>query len=174
VLLDTGYRQVSMRMFRRADAPEQVGPAYCCQEDGMVGLGCGARSYTRELHYSLDYAVGPKGIRAIVADYLARDAAGFAAADHGFELDAGEQRRRFVVQSVLTADGLDAARYVARFGTNPADDFPDLHTFAELGLLEHAAGRWVPTPAGLERSDALGPWFFSDRVRDLSAEYDPK
>lgn len=173
-LLDAGYRQVSMRMFRRADAPEQAGPAYCCQEDGMVGLGCGARSYTRGLHYSLDYAVGPKGIKAIVADYLARDAADFAAAGHGFELDADEQRRRFVVQSVLTADGLDAARYAARFGTDPADDFPDLRTFAELGLLEHDAGRWAPTAFGLERSDALGPWFFSDRVRGLSAGYEPK
>lgn len=38
----------------------------------MVGLGCGARSYTRGLHYSLDYAVGPKGIKGIIADYLAR------------------------------------------------------------------------------------------------------
>lgn len=173
-LLDGGYRQVSMRMFRRHDAPDEGGPAYCCQDDGMVGLGCGARSYTRRLHYSLDYAVGPKGIRAIIADYLARDAADFAAADHGFALDAAEQRRRYLLQSLLTADGLDSARYAARFGTDPADDFPDLHTFADLGLLEHNRGQWVPTPLGLERSDALGPWFFSDHVRDLTAGYEPR
>lgn len=140
----------------------------------MVGLGCGARSYTRGLHYALDYAVGPKGVKEILADYVTRGADGFAAADHGFALDADEQRRRYVIQSVLNAEGLDAQRYTARFGTDPAADFPDLRTFADLGLLTHVAGRWIPTPLGLARSDALGPWFFSDRVRDLMAGYEPK
>src|SRR5262249_14204777 len=46
-LADAGYRQVSMRMFRR-DRPgtASAGTVYCCQDDGMVGLGVGARSYT--------------------------------------------------------------------------------------------------------------------------------
>lgn len=140
----------------------------------MVGLGCGARSYTRGLHYSLDYAVGPKGVKGIIADYLARDAADFAAADHGFELDADEQRRRYLLQSVLNVDGLDAARYAVRFGSDPAADFPDLRTLADLGLLRYDDGRWTPTPAGLERSDALGPWFFSARVRNLTAGYEAR
>jgi oxygen-independent coproporphyrinogen-3 oxidase len=45
---------------------------YCCQEDGMLGLGCGARSYTRGLHYASEYAVGARGVRGILADYVAR------------------------------------------------------------------------------------------------------
>jgi oxygen-independent coproporphyrinogen-3 oxidase len=174
LLLARGYEQVSMRMFRRAGRVVSTGPVYCCQEDGMVGLGCGARSYTRKLHYSLDYAVGPKGVKAIIADYLARDSADFATADHGFELNEDEQRRRYLLQSILSADGLDASRYAERFGTDPADDFPDLRTLADLGLLAFESGRWMPTPAGLERSDAIGPWFFSRRVRDLIAEYRPR
>jgi oxygen-independent coproporphyrinogen-3 oxidase len=149
-------------------------PLYCCQEDGMVGLGCGARSYTRGLHYSLDYAVMPKSVKEIIADYLARTSADFATAEHGFALDADEQRRRYLLQSILNTEGLDIARYTARFGTDPAEDFPDLHIFAELGLLEYDADRYFPTPLGLERSDALGPWFFSQRVRSLMAEYAPK
>src|SRR5438067_4437465 len=104
-----------MRMFRRAEG-ERRGvsppclPHYCCQEDGMVGLGCGARSYTRGLHYALDYAVAPKGIKAILADYLARGDAGFAVADLGFALDTGEQRHRYLLQSILNVEGLDASR----------------------------------------------------------------
>jgi oxygen-independent coproporphyrinogen-3 oxidase len=168
-----GFDQVSMRLFRRPGGATG-GPAYCCQEDGMVGLGCGARSYTRSLHYSLDYAVGPKGVKGVVADYLARDAADFAAADHGFALDDDEQRRRYLLQSVLNADGLDAARYAARFGSDPADDFPDLRAFADLGLLDPAGGRWAPTAVGLEWSDALGPWFFSAAVRTLMAGYEAR
>lgn len=60
-LLERGYEQVSMRMFRRADAPAAADPDHCCQTDGMVGLGCGARSYTTGAHYSFDYAVGVGG-----------------------------------------------------------------------------------------------------------------
>jgi oxygen-independent coproporphyrinogen III oxidase len=41
-------------------------------------------------------------------------------------------------------------------------------------LLDQDGGRWTPTPLGLERSDALGPWFFSDRVRALMAGYAAK
>jgi oxygen-independent coproporphyrinogen-3 oxidase len=174
LLLAEGYAQVSMRMFRRAGAPASDGPAYCCQTDGMIGLGCGARSYTRRLHYSLDYAVGPKGVRGIIADYLAREPAEFAVAEHGVELDDWEQRRRHLLLSLFNVEGLDSARYTARFGRAPAADFPDLPTFAELGLVTCEAGRWRPTPLGLERSDALGPWFFSPRVRELMAEYQPR
>lgn len=170
LLLTEGYEQVSMRMFRRRGRGED-GPAYRCQEDGMVGLGSGARSYTRRLHYSFEYAVAAGGVKAILADYLTRD---LTVADYGFELDANEQRRRYLLQSLLNADGLDAARYAARFGTDPAADFPDLRTFRDLGLVEYNHPRWVPTPLGLERSDALGPWFFSDHVRTLTAEYTPR
>ena len=38
---------------------------YCCQEDGMIGLGPGARSYTRSMHYSTEYAVGQTGVRIL-------------------------------------------------------------------------------------------------------------
>jgi oxygen-independent coproporphyrinogen-3 oxidase len=177
VLLAEGYEQVSMRMFRRAAPTHATAPAvphYCCQEDGMVGLGCGARSYTRGLHYSLDYAVQPKGVKGIIADYLARTRDELARAEHGFALDSDEQRRRYLLQSVLNVEGLDVSRYATRFGTDPADDFPDLHTFAESGLLTFDGLKWVPTPFGLERSDALGPWFFSANVRNLMESYDAK
>lgn len=171
LLLGEGYSQVSTRLFRRAGAADVAGPVYCCQEDGMVGLGCGARSYTRGFHYALDYAVGPRGVRDIITDYLAQEAADFAAADSGFALDLDEQRRRFLLHSILHVEGLEADRYTARFGTDPAADFPDLPTFAGLGLLDFDERTWRPTPLGLERADALGPWFFSDRVRGLMGEY---
>lgn len=140
----------------------------------MVGLGCGARSYTRELHYALDYAVSSRGIKAILADYLAFGDTEFAVADRGFALAAEEQRRRYLLQSILNVEGLDASRYAARFGSDPADDFPDLHVFADLGLLQQQGRSWRPTATGLEWSDAMGPWFFSERVRSLMQEYESK
>jgi oxygen-independent coproporphyrinogen-3 oxidase len=170
-LLEAGYRQISMRMFRAAHAPIDNGPVYCCQEDGMVGLGCGARSYTRQLHYASEYAVGAGGVREIIADYVRREPAEFAAADHGFELDAYEQRRRYLLQSLLTADGLDGDRYRHRFESLARDDFPELAALMESGLAIADASHIRLTTAGLERSDAIGPYLFSEAVRDRMRGY---
>ncbi len=42
-LLANGYEQVSMRMFRLSSNQVKNEPVYCCQSDGMIGIGCGAR-----------------------------------------------------------------------------------------------------------------------------------
>ncbi|MEU4777003.1 STM4012 family radical SAM protein [Micromonospora sp. NPDC023633] len=167
-----GYRQESMRQFRRADAPTPNGPDYCCQDDGMVGLGCGARSYTTSLHYSFDYAVGVSQVRAVLDDYLARPADDFRYAEFGFTLDGAEQRRRWLLKSLLRADGVDAAAYRARFGRPPGDDFPELGRLVDRGWAGDGGLRL--TPAGLARSDAVGPWLTSARVRDAMTGYVPR
>ncbi|SEN17831.1 STM4012 family radical SAM protein [Actinacidiphila rubida] len=186
-LLERGYRQVSMRMFQRADVTAQGPVDHACQSDGMVGLGCGARSYTSGLHYSFDYAVGMPQVRAIIDEYTAtRD---FTTAPHGRRIDADEARRRHLLQSLLQAEGLHAADYRARFGTTPQDDFPaELADFAERGWLDDGQdgpdrqdgpatsaggsghGRLRLSPEGLAHSDAVGPALFSARVRaDMAA-----
>ncbi|MFJ6904616.1 STM4012 family radical SAM protein [Streptomyces griseoluteus] len=174
-LLAHGYEQRSMRMFRRADAPAEGADDYACQTDGMIGLGCGARSYTSGLHYSFDYAVGMHEIRAIIDDYTARPAADFAHAEYGRRMTGDEPRRRHLLQSLLQADGLAVADYRARFGgRTPAEDFPaELARFADLGWLESGPVLRL-TPEGLAHSDALGPELFSPAVRAAMAAYERK
>jgi coproporphyrinogen III oxidase-like Fe-S oxidoreductase len=172
VLGGAGYVQHSMRQFRRADAPIPDGPDYCCQDDGMVGLGCGARSYTTELHYSFDYAVAVTEVRAVIADYLARPADDFRYAHVGFRLDQVEQRRRWLLKSLLRREGVDPAAYRARFGTTHGEDFPQLSTLVERGWLDHTGN--ALTAAGLARSDAIGPWLVSGPVREAMGAYVPR
>ena len=172
LLLAAGYEQRSMRLFRKPDAGPAEAPAYRCQEDGMVGLGCGARSYTRGLHYSGEYAVGQRGVREILAAYVERPTADFAQARYGFALDAGEQRRRHVIQSVLHASGLDRAAYAARFGGDPRVDLPQLVELERRGWAHWEGDVLRLTPPGLERSDAIGPWLSSARVERLMEAYD--
>ncbi len=173
LLLESGYRQVSMRMFRRAQASATDGPAYCCQNDGMVGLGCGARSYSRALHYSGEYAVGATGVREILAAYFAKAASpvktndAFDFVDYGFRLDGAERRRRFVIQSLLQVEGLDFAAYRARFGSEAMDDLPELARLEDRGLATRDDARLRLTEAGLEMSDVIGPALYSARVRRL-------
>ncbi|MCW6005105.1 STM4012 family radical SAM protein [Micromonospora sp. CPCC 205371] len=172
VLTGAGYVRHSMRQFRRADAPTPDGPDYCCQDDGMVGLGCGARSYTTALHYSFDYAVAVSQVRAVLHDYLSRAADDFRYAEIGFRLDAVEQRRRWLLKSLLRADGVDAHAYRARFGTTHDADFPQLGELVGRGWLD--ATRTTLTPEGLAWSDAIGPWLVSGPVREAMGAYVPR
>ncbi|HIW61564.1 MAG TPA: STM4012 family radical SAM protein [Candidatus Stackebrandtia excrementipullorum] len=177
-LREHGYEQVSMRMFRRTDAATDAGPEYCCQTDGMVGLGCGARSYTGGTHYSFDYAVGIGKVRAIIADYIERDGDDFTRAEVGFVLDDEERRRRHILQSLLRVEGMVATAYTDRFGSDPVVDFPaEFAALASRGWL--VPGRDGPgcellqlSEEGLAHSDAIGPGWFSARVNGLMAEYE--
>ncbi|MEV8020248.1 STM4012 family radical SAM protein [Streptomyces sp. NPDC086554] len=172
-LIAEGYVQVSMRMFRRADAPPQGADNYACQTDGMIGLGCGARSYTSTLHYSFDYAVDLREIRTIIDDYTATE--DFTRAVHGRRVDGAEARRRHLLQSLLQADGMQLADYRKRFGTDPGEDFPaELAGFAECGWMERDADVLRLTPEGLAHSDAIGPDLFSPEVRAAMAAYELK
>jgi oxygen-independent coproporphyrinogen-3 oxidase len=171
-LLAAGYEQVSMRMFRRADgATPQT--QYCCQEDGMVGLGCGARSYTSSMHYSFEYAVEIGHVRGIIDAYVATE--DFSTAPVGFALDDAERRRRHLIQSLLQAEGVDRAFYRTRFGTDPLDDFAStLARFADAGWLTADADRVRLTSEGLAWSDAIGPALISPSVSTLMDAYEAR
>ncbi|MEE1803007.1 STM4012 family radical SAM protein [Streptomyces sp. JV176] len=174
-LLAEGYEQVSMRMFRRGDAPPQGADDHACQTDGMIGLGCGARSYTSRLHYSFDYAVDMREIRAIIDAYTATE--DFSRAEVGRRVDGDEARRRHLLQSLLQARGMAVVEYRARFGADPGEDFgAELDRFADLGWLDTGAGAGLLrlSPEGLAHSDALGPALFSPSVRAAMAAYESK
>ncbi|WP_033208615.1 STM4012 family radical SAM protein [Streptomyces bikiniensis] len=174
-LLERGYEQVSMRMFRRRDAAPSGPDDHACQTDGMIGLGCGARSYTSALHYSFDYAVDMREIRSIIDAYT--ETGDFSRARVGRWVDAGEARRRHLLQSLLQAEGMPVAGYEERFGSSPFADFPgELARFEALGWLdgEAPAGLLRLSPEGLAHSDGLGPELFSPGVRAAMAAYEPK
>jgi oxygen-independent coproporphyrinogen-3 oxidase len=170
ILLDAGYRQISMRMFKRPESPSTQSPVYCCQDDGMIGLGVGARSYTRTVHYSSEWAVGARGVRDIIDRWIAKPDSAFGVADYGFVLDAEEQRRRWLILSLLSDDGLDLAAYRARFASTPHDDFPQLGTLN--GYTQSDGTTLRLTAEGLARADAIGPSLFSESVRQRMATFD--
>lgn len=171
LLLEAGYRQVSMRLFQRPKSGGSAEPIYCCQNDGMVGLGCGARSYTRGLHYSHEYAVGSSTVREILTRYGDASEETFDFASYGVWLDEQEQQRRFLLQSLLQVKGLDLRDYRNRFGGDAVEDFPELRRLAELGLAIQEANVWRLTEEGLGMSDAIGPSFYSSKVRSQMNDY---
>lgn len=171
LLLQKGYTQVSMRMFRRSDQAEVEGPVYRCQEDGMIGLGAGARSYTQDLHYCTEYAVGRSGVKAILQDFMERSPDSFSAVDYGYPLTEEDQKRRYIILSLLSSEGLCDASYLRRFGHTPLDFLPQLQELLLHQLATHSDALWRLTLKGFEYSDVIGPWLYSEHVRQLSDAY---
>ena len=161
-LVGNGYQQHSMRLFRKQSVESQTD--YCCQEDGMVGLGPGARSYTRSLHYSSDFAVGQSGVRKIISAFNARSDRLFAEADYGVELGLNEQQRRYVIKSLLRASGISMAQYESLFGSDVLAQFPQLIELLELGFAGTQQNHFRLNALGLSWSDTIGPWLYSPEV----------
>jgi oxygen-independent coproporphyrinogen III oxidase len=152
-------------------APSLNAPVYCCQADGMVGLGCGARSYTSALHYSSEYAVGMTGVQEIVAKYVGRDNQSFRSIDYGYQLNLADRQRRFLIQSLLQAEGLSFSDYRRDFGSEALADFPQLHDLLTLELAEQQGDKLVLNPLGIEVSDTIGVWLYSPQVQELMEGY---
>lgn len=162
-LIEQGYHQNSMRGFRRNERIETS--EFSCQEDGVIGLGAGARSYTAGYHYATDYAVARAGILSILDDYAQRDVNQFRSAWHGIKINADERARRFVLKSILRVDGLDTAQFEAVFAMSALRAFPVLEELIGLNLLKLEGKHIIPTALGLEYGDALPPLFYSETVR---------
>lgn len=167
-LLAAGYAQHSMRLFARADSTATAHwPEYDASADGMLGLGCGARSYTSQLHYSQDYAVARGGVLQIIEDYAARDERAMGQITHGIALDEDDRRRRFILLWLMQACGVDMAQYRARFGGDMLAHFPALKALLAEGLATQTSTRFALTATGLEFSDLIGPWFHGPRIATL-------
>ncbi|WP_232243058.1 STM4012 family radical SAM protein [Paenibacillus sp. GSMTC-2017] len=169
-LLAEGYVQSSMRRFAKPEVSldKKLLP-YSCQEEGMLGLGCGARSYTADVHYATRYGVSRSATESIIADYVATS--DYTTTDYGFILNREERKRRFVLKAILHAEGLELSSYVERFGTNPLEDQPDLNRLllTRLAILESGVLRL--TEEGLAYSDSIGDWLISPEVRSLMESF---
>ena len=163
-----GWRQSSMRMFTAPTSPhaalETTAPIYRCQDDGMIGLGPGARSYARGLHYAASFAVEQAAIRSRIDDWLSLSPREHGFARHGYRLDEAEQRRRYVLLSLLDR-GVVRSDYLTRFGGDSLDHFPELADLVATGLATLDTIGLRLTDVGVERADVVGHWFQSDDVR---------
>jgi len=173
-LLEHGYEQHSFRMFRRQETADSLAdaPVYRCQEDGMIGLGCGARSYTRDTHYADRFAVKQSAVLPIIQNYLKQTADDFAYATNGMELSLDERRRRYLITSLLQTEGLCRAHYESYFQTDVLDHYQaEVDQLVEVGFATLTAEQLCLTERGVEYSDAIGPWLYSAEVRLRMEEF---
>ncbi|MEA5567253.1 STM4012 family radical SAM protein [Anabaena sp. UHCC 0399] len=174
LLISEGYTQISMRMFQRISPLSPASPVYCCQADGMVGIGCGARSYTDTLHYSNEYAVGSKEVRDILQAYIQTPDETFDYATYGFQLNLEEQHRRYILLSLLSNEGINLTAYQQRFQSNIYTDYPELKQLIDLQFATQPEHILHLTEKGIEHSDTIGAWLFSEQVNQLMQTYNLK
>ncbi len=169
LLIKNGYIQTSMRNFIRKDMKNKLYPSYSCQESEMIGIGCGARSYISNVHYSRKYAVNQSNIDNIIEAYLKEG--NFYFATYGSVLSEEEIKRKYILKSILKVSGLDINMYFERFGTYPIDDFKELKELIDGAFLEADNSRLYPTEIGIKYSDAIGCLFISDEVNKKVNEF---
>ncbi len=168
------YEQLSMRMFRRKTTAASGSTKYCCQVDGMIGIGAGARSYTKSIHYSGAYAVQKEEVKSIIDRYIQLTERDFSFVSYGIELDQTERKRRFIIQSLLQSDGLSIDAYQAEFASNPLSDINILNGFIAEGIAYEESGFIKLNALGLSLSDSISYALYSEEIKELMNSYEAK
>jgi len=171
LLMAAGYLQVSMRMFQKPSLSKSpTGRSYSCQEDGMIGLGAGARSYTRSVHYSSEYAVARSNIRSIIEKYITKER--FNEVDYGIVLEPEEQQRRFVIKSILHGSGLPLNRYRQLYNNVALETYPLLQELLSNKMATLNNDLLTLTSAGMDYADAIGPALYSEPIKQLITAFE--
>jgi oxygen-independent coproporphyrinogen-3 oxidase len=169
ILKKNGYIQTSMRNFILSDMKEKLYPEYSCQENKMLGLGCGARSYIENIHYSGKYAVEDKNINNIIDNYLKKENSGIA--KYGYKLSPEEQKIKYILKSILKITGFKIEEYREKYIKDPLEDFPELDRLINEGYLINENGRIFPAEKGLMYSDYIGTLFITDSIKRKTEEF---
>lgn len=163
-----GYTQISMRCFRKTTAPLIV-TNYQATTNGMIGIGAGARSYTKTLHYSSNYAVTRKATKAIIHAYSMKT--NFTSIDYGFRLNEEEQIRRYLIKSLIDGGKLNAVVFAQLFDKK-IYSLPIIQKLLANKWLEEKEDCFQLTETGMEMEDAIGPLLFSEQVNQLMQAFE--
>ena len=158
-----------MRNFISEGMKDKLYPDYSCQENKMLGIGCGARSYIGNVHYSRKYAVEDKNINSIIDDYLKEE--NFAFAEYGYKLSEEEQKIKYILKSILKITGFNTEDYREKFHTEPLEEFSELEKLLNEGYLIREGNRIFPSAKGLKYSDYIGTLFITDGIKRKMEEF---
>lgn len=167
-LLSNGYVQTSMRCFRKADA-ETISNNYNTANGGMIGIGAGARSYTKSLHYSTNYAVSRKAIKDIIHAYSERK--DFLTVNYGIALNEEEQLRHYLIKSLIDGGRLDGHHFKKHFGKE-VETLSILEFLFAQKWLTQKDGFFQLNENGMEMEDWIGPMLFSEDVKTRMQNFD--
>lgn len=189
-LLFHGYRQISMRRFikeRFADACSFSKKS--CGFEHTLSIGCGGRSYLRNLHFCTPYHVRQSSCLQEIMNFMQREE--FGKVSFGYLLNGDEMLRRFVIKNLLHENGftekdyLEARQICKQYGFEDfmaetdfgsedfaiLRDFPVLDELRKIGLVTLEHPRIMLTEKGMGYSDAVGALFISEKVQERMTQW---
>ncbi len=136
--------------------------------ENLIGFGAGARSYLWDIDVRTSYSMRDRSraLRSFMDDASNGD---FSPRD-GFLMDADERLRKAVI---LGLHSLNCSRISRLVGADPAAAFrKEFDGLSAMGLLYRNGGILNLTDSGMKYRDLIVQLFFSDRVRQLTNEFD--
>lgn len=160
-LLDRGYRCEShVKFVREGTTSTHQQKIYEYQGIATLGLGCGARSYNSQVHYSLPWV--STGSHALIDDYINLDFKDLPWT--GFYMNEAENKRRFIIYSFFVGE-LSMRIYRERFGSEFSADFAQELEALDDNQLIFSSGDLVKlTPKGVRYTDLIGTLFWSKDI----------
>ncbi|MDO5096442.1 MAG: STM4012 family radical SAM protein [Peptostreptococcaceae bacterium] len=158
-LKSEGYHQLSMRSFAKKPAQNAD-----CGFENTLSLGCGGRSYFDNLHFCEPYVSEKSACESEYQHYLKRE--DFLANLSFYDLNLDERKRKYAIKNLLYRTGLSLADYKKHFGGELLQDFGFLGELLETKDLICREGRIFLSEQGLGKSDAIGPLFMSEKVKE--------
>lgn len=119
-LTSSGYRQVSMRRFVKADNKKTVGTESCGFSDSLA-FGCGGRTYAGNVHFCEPYKDDRVEVATTIYDFNKRQ--DFLVGQSGVVLSPSMIKRRYLIKNLLHAQGIDIAHYNKTFNSNLLKDY---------------------------------------------------
>lgn len=164
---NAGYRRDSHDRYTLHPTNGFLQGDYNIRGMSLVGLGAGARSYARGLHFRNAYTSlnGRKALRA----YIENISAGRHSVESGVILDLDEEMRQYCIGHLAALDQRELRR---RFGQSFEEKFPELYQqMHQAGLSENDGEVLRLTDLGLMFRDLVGRQLFSPRARELEDAY---
>lgn len=167
LFLGAGYNQDSHDRYTVHDSSGFLQGDDNIRGASLIGLGAGARSYSKDLHFRNTYA-SLNGRKALL-EYMQNVSAGRHSVESGIKLNTDEQSRQYAIGHI---QALDNDVFLNRFGVNVEDKFPELYQdMLELELVRREGSVWRLTQKGLLFRDLLGRQMFSPKARALEEAY---
>lgn len=167
LFLEAGYRQDSHDRYTLHPINGFLQGDFNIQGMSLIGLGGGARSYAKRVHYRNTY--DSRNGRKALQVYMDNINAGRHSVESVIYLDDDELARQYAIGHIRALDGDE---FFKRFGVRFEDKFPQFHreTLA-LNLVEKEGSVLKLTAKGLLFRDLLGRLLFSDKSKRLEADY---
>jgi oxygen-independent coproporphyrinogen-3 oxidase len=164
---EAGYNRDSHDRYTLRESSGFLQGDYNIQGMSLIGLGGGARSYSKDFHFRNTYA-SLNGRKALV-EYMDNVSNGRHSVESGVRLDLDEQSRQYAIGHI---QALDEDLFFQRFGLRVEDKFGELYTdMLRLGLVQREGPVWRLTPKGLLFRYLLGRQMFSPKAKALEEAY---